>query len=160
MYILSIKIFKGAIMKKKFTLILVIAIATVIGLSAAYAITENNTTNSTTLSIETKSPMKVSEMVSIIPIEPFFKTYNHTTLNWLKEFDSNYVIYTTDEYYLLMNASDAIKINEDVTTGVSVSNNITCNVLENRTFGSGLSNILHIENVEVISTDIDPIFFS
>ena len=56
--------------------------------------------------------------------------------------------------------SDAIKINEDVTIGVSVSNNITCNVLENRTFGSGLSNILHIENVEVISTDIDPIFFS
>ena len=43
---------------------------------------------------------------------------------------------------------------------IKVSNNITCNVLENRTFGSGLSNILHIENVEVISTDIDPIFFS
>ncbi|MDO5831432.1 MAG: hypothetical protein Q4Q14_01215 [Methanobrevibacter sp.] len=145
---------------KKITIMLVIAIVAVIGLSAAYAITESNTTNNTTLSVETKSPMTVSEMVSIIPIEPYFKSYNHTTFNWLKEFDSNYVIYTTDEYYLVMNASDAIKINEDVTTGISVTNNITCNVVENRTFGSGLNNILHIENVEVVSSDINPIFFS
>ena len=146
-------------MKKKFTLILIIAIVAVIGLSATYA-TESNSSSNTTLSVETKSPMTVSEMVSIIPIEPYFKSYNHTTFNWLKEFDSNYVIYTTDEYYLIMNASDAIKINEDVTTGVSVTNNITCNVVENRTFGHGLNNILYIENVEVISSDLDHIVFN
>ena len=146
-------------MKKKLTLILIIAIVAVIGLSATYA-TESNSSSNTTLSVETKSPMKVSEMVSIIPIEPFFKSYNHITFNWLKEFDSNYVIYTTDEYYLVMNESDAIKINEDVTLGVSVTNNITCNVVENRTFGSGLNNILYIDNVEVISSDMNPIMFS
>ena len=146
-------------MKKKLTLILVIAIVAVIGLSATYA-TESNSSSNTTLSVETKSPMTVSEMVSIIPIEPFFKSYNHTTFNWLKEFDSDYVIYTTDDYYLVLNASDAIKINEDVTTGVSVTNNITCNVVENRTFGHGLNNILYIENVEVISSDLDHIVFN
>ena len=146
-------------MKKKLTLILVIAIVAVIGLSATYA-TESNSSSNTTLSVETKSPMTVSEMVSIIPIEPFFKSYNHTTFNWLKEFDSDYVIYTTDEYYLVMNESDAIKINEDVTLGVSVTNNISCNVVENRTFGSGLNNILYIDNVEVISSDMNPIMFS
>ena len=159
MNILFIKIFKGGIMKKKLTLILIIAIVAVIGLSATYA-TESNSSSNTTLSVETKSPMKVSEMVSLIPIEPFFKSYNHTTFNWLKEFDSDYVIYTTDEYYLVMNESDAIKINEDVTTGVSVTNNISCNVVENRTFGSGLNNILYIDNVEVISSDMNPIMFS
>ncbi len=143
-------------MNKKFTLILAIAIVAVIGLSAAYAITENNTT----VSIKSEPPTHVGEMANSIEVQPFFKNYNSTTLNWLKEFSSDYVVFTTTEYYIVMNSTDATKISENATTGISIKNNITCNVLENKTLGKGLNNILYVENVEVISEDVEKIVFN
>ena len=143
-------------MNKKFTLILAIAIVAVIGLSAAYAITENNTT----LSIKSEPPVHIGEMTNTIEVQPFFKNYNSTTLNWLKEFSSDYVVFPTTDYYIIMNSTDATKIIENATTGISIKNNITCNVLENKTLGKGLNNILYVENVEVISEDVEKIVFN
>ena len=143
-------------MNKKFTLILAIAIVAVIGLSAAYAITENNTT----LSIKSEPPVHIGEMTNTIEVQPFFKNYNSTTLNWLKEFSSDYVVFPTTDYYIIMNSTDATKISENATTGISIKNNITCNVLENKTLGKGLNNILYVENVEVISEDVEKIVFN
>ena len=143
-------------MKKKFTIILAIAIVAVIGLSAAYAIAENNTT----LSIKSEPPVHIGEIVNTIEVQPFFKNYNSTTLTWLKEFSSDYIVFPTPDYYIVMNSTDAVKISKNATTGISISSNITCSVLENRSLGSGLNNVLYVEDVEVISNDVNNFVFS
>lgn len=57
-------------MKKKFTLMLLIVIVTVIGLSTVYAVDE---VNKTTLSIQAEQPVTVGEMVNIIKTTHFLK---------------------------------------------------------------------------------------
>lgn len=146
-------------MKRKITIILLIAIVAIIGVSTIYAATQNETTNKTTLSIKADKPVSVSEMVNSIQVQPYYKNYNHTTLNWLKGFGSDYVVYKTNEYHILMNSTDSNKIVKFITTGVSVNSTIKCDVLENKSLGNNINNILYVENVEVISQDLNNMAF-
>ena len=58
-----------------------------------------------------------------------------------------------------MNSTNSNKIVKFITTGVSVNNTITCNVLENKSLGNNINNILYVENVEVISQDLNNMAF-
>lgn len=143
------------IIKRKYAIILLIAIVTVIGLSTVYASTENDTSNKTTLSFKSTPPISVSEMVNAIRFSLSSKTYDYDTLSWLKEFNTDYVV-----YYIVMNSTDANKISANATTSISVSNTISYNILENNSLGHGLNNILHVEDVELISSDLKNFDFS
>ena len=146
-------------MKKKYTLILLISIVAIIGLSATYAVTQNETTNKTMLTVGTDHPIKVSDLTNSIQTQPYYKNYNHTTLDWLKQFNSDYVVFKTKEYAILMNSTDAAKLPSETTTGVSVTRNITCDIIENRSLGYDLINIIHVKNVEITSNDLNPMQF-
>ena len=99
-------------------------------------------------------------MVNSVRTAPFFKSYDHSTLNWLKDLDSDYVVFSTNQYYIIMNSTDAAKLPKTTTTGVSVKSNVTCNILENKSLGGGLKNIIHVDNVEVISGEMDNFVFN
>lgn len=142
-------------MRKKFTLMILIVIVAFVGLSTIYAVSDVEQSNQTTLTIQAENPVAVGEMVNTIKTTPFFKNYNSDTANWLKEFNSDYVVFSSKDYYVVMNSTDSNKLPKTITTGVSVKCNISCNVLENRSLGNGLNNILVVEDVEVISGDLD-----
>ena len=131
-------------MKRKFTLIALIAVVGIIAMSTAYAAPESDSANRTAFSIDANPPMKIGELINLIKTQPAFKTYDTGALQWLQGLDSNYVVYTTD----------AAKIPDTVTTGVSVSTNITCKVLENKSLGSKLKNVLVVGDVEAVSGDL------
>lgn len=141
-------------MKRKFTLIALIAVVGIIAMSTAYAAPESDSANRTAFSIDANPPMKIGELINLIKTQPAFKTYDTGALQWLQGLDSNYVVYTTDDGYIVMNTTDAAKIPDTVTTGVSVSTNITCKVLENKSLGSKLKNVLVVGDVEAVSGDL------
>ncbi len=158
MYIFLINIGE-VIMKRKLIFVLLIAIVAFVGLSAISAVAENETVNEVNLTIVAQNPMTVSEMESAIKFNPEYKNYNYDVLSWLGEFDSNYVVVATGDYYVLMNASDANKLPGNINTGVSATSNVTCNVLENKSFGLGLNNIIYVEDVEVVSEGLENFVF-
>lgn len=49
----------------------------------------------------------------------------------------------------LMNSTDLAKLTDNGKTGVAFTNNVTCNIVENRSIGNDLPVILHIENITV-----------
>lgn len=141
-------------MKRKFTLLLLIAVFALMAASTTYAANENDTSNQTLISIDANPPMKIGEMINLVKTQPAFKTYDYKALQWLQGLDSSDVVYNTDEGYIVMNSTDAAKIPDTVTTGVSVSTNITCKVIENRSLGPHLDNVLVVEDVEMVSGDL------
>lgn len=141
-------------MKRKFLILLLVAAAVMILLSASYAANENEQTNKTTLSMKANPPMKIGELVNQVKTHPGFKTYDSDALKWLEGLDSKDVVYSTEEGYIVMNSTDAAKIPDTVTTGVSVNCNITCKVLENRSLGNKLDDVLVVEDVEVASGEL------
>lgn len=76
-----------------------------IGLSASYAVSPDDASNNrTTISIESKGSMTPNQMANIIQTQPFYKNYNHTTLDWIKSLSSDYAILPNgadfiDEFY-------------------------------------------------------------
>jgi hypothetical protein len=142
-------------MKRKFVLILLIAMSTLIVLSAAHAADENESTNKTMISMEANHPMEIGKMVSLVKTQPKFKNYDSNTLKWLDELNSKDVVYSSEEGYIVMNSTEAAKIPDTVTTGVSFNCNITCNILENKSLGPHLDDVLVVEDVEVVSNDLN-----
>lgn len=141
-------------MKRKYILMLLIAIVAIIGLSATYAVSQNETSDITMLTVEANHPMKVNELISSMQSQPSFKNYNHTTLAWLKQFNSDYVVFKTKDKAIIMNSTDAKKLPGNTTTGISVTRNITCDIIENRSLGNNMINIIQVKNVEVTSNDL------
>jgi hypothetical protein len=146
-------------MKRKFALAVLIAVSALMVLSAAHAAEENQSANKTLISMEANHPMKISELVNMVKNHPKFKNYDYGALKWLDELDSDDVVYSADAGYVVMNSTEAAKIPDTVTTGVSYNCNITCNVLENQSLGPHLDDVLVIEDVEVVSGDLNSFDF-
>ena len=147
-------------MKQKFTLMLLIVIVAFVGLSTVYAVSESEQSNQTVLSIQAENPVPVGEMVNMIKTTPFFKNYDSNAVSWLNGFDSDYVVFSTKDYYVVMNSTDSNKLPKTITTGVSINANVSCTVLENRSLGNGLNNMLHVKDVEIVSGNLDNFKFS
>lgn len=147
-------------MKEKFIFMFLIAMVALIGLSVIYAADANELTNKTTLSIKVQYPITIGELVNTISTKPAFKNYDYTTLNWLKGFGSGYNVFITDDYYIVMNSSDSNKLSGHLNTGLSNSTkssytaDVSFDVLENKSLGNGLSNVIHVENIEILSKNV------
>ena len=85
--------------------------------------------------------------------------YDQGTLNWLKELGDSKVVFMTESEFIIMNRSDANKL--DIMSSADYSNDlawkntvnlleIKCDVLEIRSLGGGLKDCVLVDNVEAI----------
>lgn len=89
----------------------------------------------------------------------FDMDYDQGTLNWLKELGDSKVVFMTESEFIIMNRSDANKLNimssADYSNDLAWKNTVNlleikCDVLEIRSLGSGLKDCVLVDNVEAI----------
>ena len=148
------------IMKRKFIVLILIVMVAFIGLSAASAANENDASNKTKMSIEAQHPLTVSKLVHLIQSQPYYRSYDYSVLKWLKGLDSNDVVFSGNGYFIIMNSTDANKLSKNANTGVSTTCNISCSVLENKSLGKNLDNIVLVDNVELSSKGLNNFNFN
>ena len=80
-------------------------------------------------------------------------------MNWLKELGDSKVVFMTESEFIIMNRSDANKLNimssADYSNDLAWKNTVNlleikCDVLEIRSLGSGLKDCVLVDNVESI----------
>ena len=143
----------GVNQMKKYIPVIIIAIIAVIALVGAYSMTESQPSNETTLTVY-MGLSNVSNLADDIRTNSIFSGYDNETLTWLESLNPSYTVLFNNESYVVMSESDASKIPMEFVTDVSITYTFKCNVLEKRSLGNNLNDILYVDNVEYLTQNI------
>ena len=143
----------GVNQMKKYISVIIIAIIAVIALVGAYSMTESQPSNETTLTVY-MGLSNVSNLADDIRTNSIFSGYDNETLTWLESLNPSYTVLFNNESYVVMSESDASKIPMEFVTDVSITYTFKCNVLEKRSLGNNLNDILYVDNVEYLTQNI------
>ena len=143
----------GVNQMKKYIPVIIIAIIAVIALVGAYFMTESQPSNETTLTVY-MGLSNVSNLADDIRTNSIFSGYDNETLTWLESLNPSYTVLFNNESYVVMSESDASKIPMEFVTDVSITYTFKCNVLEKRSLGNNLNDILYVDNVEYLTQNI------
>ncbi len=148
--------------KKDKIIILLIVLIAIIGCVCSYFLLFADSNN---------EPISVGETYEIYNSQPqsmtsflkdkgsFDMDYDQGTLNWLKELGDSKVVFMTESEFIIMNRSDANKLNimssADYSNDLAWKNTVNlleikCDVLEIRSLGSGLKDCVLVDNVEAV----------
>lgn len=138
---------------KKYLAVILIAIIAIVAIISLYSQTETQPSNETTLSVYMDSS-NVSNLADNIKTHSIFSGYDNETLTWLESLNPDYRVLSNNDTYVVMSESDASKIPMEFATDVSITYTFKCNVLEKRSLGNGLKDILYVDNVEYLTQNI------
>lgn len=135
------------------TIALIIAIA-LISLYAVFSIYEREPVEKTEITFYMDNPMKVNDFADEIESHSYFKGYNNTTLNWIRTLDSNNVVFSSNDTYVIMGPSDLGRIPVESATDVTITDTVRCYVKEKRPLGNDLRDVIFVDDVEFVSKHI------
>ena len=138
---------------KKYLAVILIAIIAIVAIISLYSQTETQPSNETTLSVY-MGLSNVSTLADDIRTNSIFSGYDNETLTWLESLNPSYTVLFNNESYVVMSESDASKIPMEFVTDVSITYTFKCNVLEKRSLGNNLNDILYVDNVEYLTQNI------
>lgn len=142
-------------MNKKF---LVLFIIILLGLTVLSAFTLDNDDdyldlNRSTLNISAGG-YPVDYFVESLNKEEYYRGHDEKTKLWLIGLSGNQV-YSSGDYYVVMGKRDADKLHYEDATDVIITDFFTCEIIENRSLGEGLKDVLYVRNVEFIDENIE-----
>ena len=143
----------GVNQMEKYIPVIIIAIIAVIALVGAYSMTESQPSNKTTLTVYMGSS-NVSNLADDIRTNSIFSGYDNETLTWLESLNPDYTVLFNNNSYVVMSESDASRIPMEFATDVSITYTFKCNVLEKKSLGNSLNDIMYVDNVEYITKNI------
>jgi hypothetical protein len=138
---------------KKYLPVIIIAVIAIAALVGIYSQTESQPSNETTLTVY-MGLSNVSTLADDIRTNSIFSGYDNETLTWLESLNPSYTVLFNNESYVVMSESDASKIPMEFVTDVSITYTFKCNVLEKRSLGNNLNDILYVDNVEYLTQNI------
>lgn len=140
-------------MKKKLMIILSVTVIAVIALFGFHALSETHSSNTTSIEVY-DGFFYIDKFIDTVKREPYFKDYSNETLEWLETFDSKYMVFSGNDAYVIMSRYDAEKVEMEFATDVSIKYTINCKVLEKRSLGDNLGDIIYVKDVELVSKNI------
>ena len=113
-------------------------------------------TNRTTLNVSGMGSNSVESLITDIYTIDSYKNHDNKTIEWLYTM-INYRVFTSEDYFVLMSTDEANKLPTEFATDVIITDTFSCNVLENKTLGNGMKNILLVDNVEFKNQSVESI---
>lgn len=141
-------------MNRKLILAILIATVAAIAVYGAYAANETQSSDMATLTVYTDSPTTLGDLVQSIKIHPYYTGHDNDTLKWLESLESDYIVLSNNETYVVMSKSNADKLPIEYATDVSITSTFKCNIIENKSLGNDLKDIVYVDKVELISKQI------
>lgn len=122
-------------MPSKGIYVIVSILIAMIGLVAAYSITEYPADNSKVVSVYSEGPIELGELIMNIENYSYYQGYDNDTLNWMKTLGKKQV-FSGNGTFVIMDSNDADKIPSVYATDVFIIENFKCHVLENHSLGN------------------------
>lgn len=144
-------------MKKAVILILSMLIA-ILSIFAIYYVFEYHGADSqgeNVLSVYSEGPIELSELIENIENYSYYQGYDNDTLNWMKSL-GNKSVFSGNATFVIMDSHDAEKIPSQYVTDVFITEDFSCDILENRSLGNIKypKDVLLVDNVEYLQEHI------
>ena len=134
---------------------IVILLLAIILLIFAYSTNETKElSNKTELKVYSEGPIPLSKLIGEIKSEEYYEGHDNETLAWMESLGSKQVFMGKD-IIVLMDFTDASKLNSEYVTDAYILEIINCNVVENRSLGNidYPKDVLLFKNVDYISNE-------
>lgn len=146
--------FFGVKMNKKYSFLLILFLGIIILSINQVNYSSSCSSNNTTLVVSGLKISSVEKLVEEITNEPYFEGYNQSTVEWLYTIGENQVFFS-NEYYVVMNSSDANKLPTEDSTDVFINDTFSCEIIENHSLGNNYPDILYVKDVEFLNQTIE-----
>lgn len=140
-------------MKKELLIVISVVVIAVIALLGFYGFNQNQPSNTSSIELY-DGFFYMDRFIDSVKTQDYFKDYNNETLEWLETFDSKYLVFSGKNIYVVMSKSDAEKVEIEFATDVSIKYTINCNILEKRSLGNNLGDVIYVKDVELVSKNI------
>ena len=100
-----------------------------------------------TLSVASEGPYNVVGLCRDIRTNPYYEGYDNETVSWLESYDDYYVLSSSDAY-VVIDKSEISKIPILNANDVFVNETFDCEIVENRSLGSGFKDILVVKDID------------
>lgn len=142
-------------MKNKSMISMAILILAVFSMVSVYS--ADNTTssdNTTDLDLSTEGPINLSKIINEIKTSPYYEGYDNQTLAWMESLGDKKV-FMGDGMIVVMNDTEAGKLNSEYLCDAYLTQFMNCHVLENHSLGSKHpKDVLYVENVKYMGEEI------
>lgn len=107
------------------------------------------------ITLSTARPRDINELINDIKTMSYYEGYNNDTIKWMQSLKQTET-YPSDKGYIIMDKTDAYKINNDIfseidTTDVYTEYYIECKIVETHSLGSKKPvNILLVKDVKYL----------
>lgn len=111
--------------------------------------------NRTSVSICTDSPITLDRFTDDIRNNSYYNGYNETTLNWLESLDGEYMVFSSEDAYYILDEDDALSMPQESSSDVSIYNFCNCTVIDQKPLGKDLKDVVLIDDVEFINQHVN-----
>ena len=98
------------------------------------------------LTVASEGPYEVDKLCDDIRTNPYYDGYEKETVSWLDSY-GNCQILSSSDAYVLIDRSEISKIPILNANDVFVNETFECEIVENRSLGSGFKDILLVKNI-------------
>lgn len=109
-----------------------------------------------TISAEQSFPME--KIAEEIKTHPAYEGYDEDTLKWLETFNGS-IMFTSKDYFVVMDKNDAEKLPTSFVNDAFIYDDFTCDIIEKRSLGKDLKDIIYVKNVKFENQRIVPMIF-
>ena len=139
-------------MKNKILIAILILILIVCGLYVFYLIDEEPSqsilsSDRVTLTVASEGPFDVDRFCKEVRTHPYYEGYDNETVNWLENY-TNCQILTSSDAFVLIDKTEIRKIPILNANDVFVNETFECDIVENRSLGSGFKDVLVVKNID------------
>ena len=134
-------------MKNKILIAILILILIVCGLYVFYLIDEEPSqsilsSDRVTLTVASEGPFDVDRFCKEVRTHPYYEGYDDETVSWLENY-TNCQILTSSDAFVVIDKAEIRKI-----PILNANETFECNIVENRSLGSGFKDVLVVKNID------------
>ena len=135
-------------MIKKNYLFIILLILIMIPLSAStiYSV-EDNDENSSKLNVSAEQSFDLERITDEIKSHKYYENHSNETLAWMESLHDKKV-FTGRHYMVIMDTREADKLPTELATDIIIYDEFEANIIENKSLGNGLKDVLYVKNVE------------
>ena len=139
-------------MKNKILIAILILILIVCGLYVFYLMDEEPSqsilsSDRVTLTVASEGPFDVDRFCKEVRTHPYYEGYDDETVSWLENY-TNCQILTSSDAFVVIDKAEIRKIPILNANDVFVNETFECNIVENRSLGSGFKDVLVVKNID------------
>lgn len=105
--------------------------------------------NKTNLTVYAFHSYPIESLVSEIMSLEYYKGYDNDTVAWMTQHYGD-IAFSSKGNFVIMDKRDALKLPTMDATDVEITDDFSCKIVENRSLGKGLNNVLYVRDVEFI----------